>query len=93
MAEIVINIPEMKAGDRIEVEARVNGQRRTYHYRVEIFAWDSCAGKYVDRAHCLEDMIAHYEPGWRLQQIGSATEKTVQVLFKEVEGGFSGGSA
>lgn len=87
MAEIIIQIPDLQAKDRIEVEARVNGQKRVYHYRVEIFAWEECEEKaYPDRAHCLKDMISHYEPGWRLQQIGATTDKTVQVLFRQNEG-------
>ncbi len=83
MAEIVINIPNVKPHDRIEVEARINGERLVYHYRVEVFAWEDCEGKYVARADCLRDMIGKYEEGWRLQQIGQATEKSVQILFRQ----------
>jgi hypothetical protein len=83
MAEIVINIPNVKPHDRIEVEARINGERAVYHYRVEVFAWEDCEEKYTARADCLRDMIGSYDKGWRLQQIGQATDKSVQVLFRE----------
>ncbi len=82
MAEIVINIPDIKPHDSIEIEARVNGQKRVYHYRAELFAWEDCQPHYSDRALCLKEHIEKYDASWQLAQIGSATEKSVQVIFK-----------
>lgn len=82
MAEIVINIPDVQPHDLIEIEARVNGKKKIYHYRVEMFAWEDCAPHYSDRALCLKEHLAHYDEKWKLSQIGSATDKSVQVIFK-----------
>ena len=82
MAEIVINVPDVQPHDLIEIEARVNGEKKIYHYRVEMFAWEDCKPHYSDRALCLKEHLAQYDPEWKLSQIGSATDKSVQVIFK-----------
>lgn len=82
MAEIVINIPEVQPHDLIEIEARVNGEKKVYRYRVEMFAWEDCEPHYSDRALCLKEHLAHYDESWKLSQIGAATDKAVQVIFK-----------
>lgn len=82
MPEIVIQLPNLDAKDRIEIEARVNGQKKTYHYRVEIFAWEECKEPHKEHALCLKDLIENYDHDWRLLQIGQATDKNVQVVFK-----------
>jgi len=83
MAEIVINIPDVKPHDLIEIEARINGEKRVYHYRVEMFAWEDCAPHFATRALCLKEHLSHYDEHWQLAQIGAATEKSVQVLFRQ----------
>ena len=62
MAEIVIQLPDVTSKDRIEVEARINGQKRTFHYRVEVFAWEECEEPRKDRALCLKKVIDNYDP-------------------------------
>ena len=84
MAEIVIQLPELNSKDRIEVEARINGKKQVFHYRVEIFAWEEdCVEPPKDRALCLKRIVENYDKHWQLQQIGQYTDKTVQVLFRE----------
>jgi hypothetical protein len=84
MAEIVIQLPEVNSKDRIEVEARINGKKQILHYRVEIFSWtEDCDEPAKDRALCLKRIVENYDPHWQLQQIGTYTDKTVQVMFKE----------
>ena len=40
MGIIGIEIPQLNEEQDIEVEVRVNGIKKQYHYRVEIFHWD-----------------------------------------------------
>lgn len=84
MAEIVLNLPDVQSKDRIEVECRVNGKKQILHYRVEIFSWqEDCNEPQHDRALCLKRIVENYDKNWQLQQIGSFTDKTVQVMFQE----------
>ena len=46
MPTISIQLPAIEADQQVEVEVKLNGQKKKYHYRVEIFAWAS-AGKTV----------------------------------------------
>ena len=42
MANITINLPIMDAEHKIEIEVKVNGKAKKYHYRVELFNWEEC---------------------------------------------------
>ncbi len=82
MASITIQLPVVDADSKIEIEVRVNGNKRKYHYRVELFEWDECI-EVENKAVCLKDKIEEYDPHWKLVQIGEATEKNISVMFKE----------
>lgn len=82
MANITIQLPVLDAEDIIEIEVKVNGKGRRYHYRVEIFDWQECE-QIKEKAVCLQEMIKEYDPQWQLVQIGEVTDKNVSVMFKE----------
>ncbi len=42
MPSISIQLPAVEADQQVEVEVKINGKKKTYHYRVEIFAWEQC---------------------------------------------------
>jgi hypothetical protein len=82
MSNITIQLPIIDAEHKIEIDVKINGQNKKYHYRVELFDWDECDVPEI-KAVCLKKMIEHYEPGWNLVQIGEATNKNISVMFRE----------
>ncbi len=83
MPSISIQLPAIDADHQIEVEVKINGRKKTYNYRVEIFAWEQCVEPSHERAGCLKRIIAGYDRNWQLIQIGSPTEKSIPLMFKE----------
>ena len=82
MPSISIQLPAIEADQQIEVEVKINGQKKMYHYRVEIFAWEHCTDPAEERAKCLQRMISDYDREWQLLQIGTPSEKSIPIMFK-----------
>ncbi len=82
MSGITIQLPEMDADHNIEVEVKVNGNKKKYHYRIEIFSWEECSED-DHKAICLRKMINKYDKEWQLVHIGGDREKTIPILFKQ----------
>ena len=82
MANINIQLPVIDAEHKIEIEVKVNGKMKRYHYRIELFEWDKCI-EVENKAICLKSMIDDYDPNWKLVQIGEATDKNISVMFRE----------
>ena len=82
MPSINIQLPAMDAESSIEIEVRVNGEKKKYHYRVEIFKWEGCKQS-LTHAECLETMIKEYDDDWRVIQIGGPTNHSIPVMFKQ----------
>ena len=83
MPSISIQLPAIEADQQIEVEVKINGKKKTYNYRVEIFAWEQCVEPADQKAQCLKRIIEGYDKNWQLLQIGAPTEKTVPIMFKQ----------
>jgi hypothetical protein len=83
MPSISIQLPAIEADQQIEVEVKINGHKKQYHYRVEIFAWEDCPEPEEEKAHCLKRIIENYDKNWQLIQIGSPTEKTIPIMFRQ----------
>lgn len=81
MSIISIQLPPIEADKAVEVEVRVNGQRQTHQYRVELLRWEECRTTEA-RIDCLKRMLAGYERGWELMQIGNPTDRDVAVTFR-----------
>lgn len=82
MANITIQLPIIDAEHKIEIEVKVNGKKKKYHYRVELFEWEECSDV-ENKAVCLKSMINNYDPNWKLVQIGEATDKNISAMFRE----------
>ena len=82
MPNITIQLPILDAEHKIEIDVKINGDKKKYHYRVELFEWDLCEEPET-KAVCLKKMIDDYEPGWNLIQIGEASDKNISVMFRE----------
>jgi hypothetical protein len=83
MPSISIHLPAIEADQQVEVEVKINGKKKTYHYRVEIFALEQCDDPSEERALCLKRMIEGYDKSWQMVQIGAPTEKTIPIMFKQ----------
>ena len=83
MPSITIQLPAIEADQQVEVEVKLNGKKKTYHYRVEIFAWEQCPNPNEERALCLKSLIEGYDQDWQMIQIGAPTEKTIPIMFKQ----------
>jgi hypothetical protein len=83
MAGITFQIPIIDAEHSLEIEVRVNGGKKKYHYRIEIFKWQDCQQP-QNHAECLKAMIKEYDRQWQLIQIGGPTNENIPVIFKQL---------
>jgi hypothetical protein len=82
MAGITIQLPPLEAEHTIEIEVKINGKKKAYHYRVEIVEWEECEEPQEIRVQCLRKMINEYGKDWQLVHIGNPTETNIPVMFK-----------
>lgn len=83
MGIIGIEIPQLNEEQDIEVEVKVNGIKKQYHYRVEIFYWEECPYPTDDRVECIRQLINHYDQDWALAHIGLPTDDYIPITFKK----------
>ncbi|UCF65743.1 MAG: hypothetical protein JSW33_07890 [bacterium] len=84
MGAITIYLPGIEAEKYIDAEIRVNGKKKKYHFRVEIFEWKRCE-VHEARAICLKKIIDEYPKEWQLVNIGEVTDDYIHLLFKSCE--------
>lgn len=82
MADICIQVPDMDNHKVIEVEVKINGEKKRYNYRVELFDWNG-ERTTEDRVRFMREMIRNYDPNWQLYQIGTPTEKHIPIMFRQ----------
>jgi len=83
MSAIAIQIPQISGEQEIEVEVKVNGQKMSYNYRVEVFYWADCDNPSDDRVECIRQILASYDPAWELYTIGMPTDELVPITFRK----------
>ena len=83
MGSIGIEIPQLNEEQDIEVEVRVNGIKKQYNYRVEIFYWDECPYPTEDRVECIRQLINNYDKNWDLAHIGLPTDDYIPITFRK----------
>jgi hypothetical protein len=84
MQKINIQLPAIEADKEVQIEIKINGSSKKYHYRIEIIPWED----YPDpeqKINCLRQSIARFSPDWQLVQIGAATDKNIPLTFKARE--------
>jgi len=87
MSAIAIQIPEVDGEQEIEVEVKINGVKKQYNYRVEIFYWDNCPFPTENRVECIKNLVNAYDPAWDLAHIGLPTDDYIPITFrKKVQG-------
>lgn len=83
MGVIGIEIPQFPEEQDIEVEVRVNGIKKQYQYRVEIFRWDDCPFPTEDRVECIRQLVNGYDKNWDLSHIGIPTDEYIPITFRK----------
>lgn len=83
MGIIGIEIPQLNEEQEIEVEVKVNGIKKQYNYRVEIFYWDQCPYPTDDRVECIRQLVNNYDPNWDLAHIGLPTDDYIPITFRK----------
>ena len=85
MKEVVLQIPTLGSEQNIEIEVRINGKKRTLHYRVEIVDWETEDESTEDKVSVLKRVIKEHDRDWQLIQIGIPTIKNIPIMFRKKE--------
>ena len=83
MSVIGIEIPKLNEEQEIEVEVRINGIKKQYNYRVEIFYWEECPYPTEDRVECIKNLVNGYNSEWELAHIGIPTDDYIPITFRK----------
>jgi hypothetical protein len=83
MSIIGIEIPQLNEEQDIQVEVRINGIKKQYNYRVEIFYWEECPYPTEDRVECIRNLVSDYNKDWELAHIGLPTDDYIPITFRK----------
>jgi len=83
MREVVLQIPSFEAEQNIDIDVKINGKKRTMHYRVEIIEWEDYDGESPDKVEVLKRVIKEHDKDWQLVQIGIPTDKNIPIMFRK----------
>ncbi len=81
---IPIDIPPVDTENYVEVDVTVNGFKKQFKYRVELFRWREWCSPSEARVEGLKRMITAYDKHWQLMQIGMPTETVIPLMFRQV---------
>ena len=83
MREVVIYVPTLEAEQNIDIDVKINGKKRTMHYRVEIVDWEDYGGETEDKVTVIKRVIKEHDRDWELIQIGIPTEENIPIMFRK----------
>ena len=86
MREVVIYVPTLEAEQNIDIDVKINGKKRTMHYRVEIIDWEDYGGATEDKVDVIKRVIKEHDRDWELIQIGIPTEDNIPIMFRRKGG-------
>ena len=81
---IPIDIPPVDTENYVEVDVKVNGHKRQFKYRLEVFYWRDWCQPSEERVKGLKRMINAYDKNWELMQIGMPTDTVIPLMFRQV---------
>lgn len=81
MGQIAIPIPQIPGKQEIEIEVKINGVKRDFNYRIELFYWEDCKMEVFDRVECLRKILRNYDSDWILYDIGTPTDEFIPITF------------
>ena len=90
MREVVIYVPTLEAEQNIDIDVKINGKKRTMHYRVEIVDWEDYGGETEDKVDVIKRVIKEHDRDWELIQIGIPTEDYIPIMFRKRGGSVYG---
>jgi hypothetical protein len=83
MREVVIYVPTLEAEQNIDIDVKINGKKRTMHYRVEIVDWEDYGGESEDKVEVIKRVIKEHDMDWELIQIGIPTKDNIPIMFRK----------
>jgi hypothetical protein len=83
MREVVIYVPTLEAEQNIDIDVKINGKKRTMHYRVEIVDWEDYGGETEDKVNVIKRVIKEHDRDWELIQIGIPTKENIPIMFRK----------
>jgi hypothetical protein len=83
MREVILQIPTFEAEQNIDIDVKINGKRRTMHYRVEIIEWEEDDESSEDKIDILRRVIQEHEKDWELIQIGAPLKNNIPITFRK----------
>jgi hypothetical protein len=83
MREVVIYVPTLEAEQNIDIDVKINGKKRTMHYRVEIVDWEDYGGESEDKVDVIKRVIKEHDRDWELIQIGIPTKDNIPIMFRK----------
>jgi len=83
MREVVIYVPTLEAEQNIDIDVKINGKKRTMHYRVEIVDWEDYGGETEDKVTVIKRVIKEHDRDWELIQIGIPTKDNIPIMFRK----------
>ncbi len=83
MREVVIYVPTLEAEQNIDIDVKINGKKRTMHYRVEIVDWEDYGGESEDKVNVIRRVIKEHDRDWELIQIGIPTKDNIPIMFRK----------
>ena len=83
MREVVIYVPTLEAEQNIDIDVKINGKKRTMHYRVEIVDWEDYREQTEDKVDVIKRVIKEHDRDWELIQIGIPTKDNIPIMFRK----------
>jgi len=83
MREVVIYVPTLEAEQNIDIDVKINGKKRTMHYRVEIVDWEDYGEESEDKVDVIKRVIKEHDRDWELIQIGIPTKDNIPIMFRK----------
>ena len=79
-----IEVPELVGKNQdIQVEVKINGTKKEYNYRVEIYYWEKCPYPSDDRVECIKNIIASYNKEWQLAHLWLPNDDYIAITFRK----------
>lgn len=66
----------------VNLDVRVNGEKRNLKFRVETFEWHTDSGSSENLIAILRDRILNYDADWELYHIGTPFGDKIPVTFR-----------
>lgn len=83
MREVILQIPTFEAEQNIDIDVKINGKKRTLHYRVEIIDWENEEETTEEKISVLRRVIDEREKDWELIQIGAPLKNNIPITFRK----------